>query len=412
MKTMNLQTKMKESKLECHESETGTSGPRKATQRARESPAESYLGNPKLREEPESVQKPKSLHASSLEDPEPEQRQSVNPGPCSAVAIADPELESKHACAISCAESYLGDSTMHAPIPDDVKLQPPHANLVKQPRSSNLCVLYAILNSFETMEEVCQFLNIPKRAKLKAGDTDFVVNFMRDKLNIKSKKKGMTSANVSDLLRNKEFQEAVGIKSYVWKGTQMDLQHILTSEREECNQRYMCFGYQFKEKERSKGVRIITESIGKLGSEEETEEEEPGESEEGSTAAGQKRKAPAKAKGPKKRPKSGMTAAEGRLPVTEEIREELEKGIEKHSRTVYRGANMRHATLIYFNKYGVPFRYDPGVDQVVALLPGDKDDQFTRADMRRGVELFCTSMLQLGKVYLLKIELEPRGCRK
>lgn len=262
-------------------------------------------------------------------------------------------------------------------------------------------MLYTLLNTFKTMEEVCQFLNVPVRTKVQPGDVKFIVDFMKKQLGVDIKKKGMTSGDVHELLRNEEFRTIVGIKEHVWEGTQMDLQHILTTRKVENDERYVCFGYQYPEKQRTKGIRSITQFIGKHENEEETEEEVE-------HLAGKKRKSAGGTRGKDKAPKCGMTAEEKRRPVSESIREELEEGIEKHSHTEYKGSHTTHASLIYYNAHGVPFRYDPGFDRVTLLLPGNRDDAFTQGDMHRGVEIFCTSMLQLCKVYRCKIVLEPR----
>ena len=296
------------------------------------------------------------------------------------------------------------DPPKHLVTNREEKWVPPHDYLIKQPRTGNLCVLYALLNSFRTMEEVCQFLNVPLRDTILPEDTRFIIQFWKDKLNIDAEKNGLTANNVHDLLRNKEFQETVGIVGYVWKSTQMDLHHLLATKVVEDNQRYLCFGYQYPAEVRAQGVRNITQFMGRLGDGEAEEEEK--ETEDAGTIVGQKRKRTQKGKCAKKKPKSGMTAEEMRKPVSKTIREELEKGIMKHSLVKYKGPHTSHAALIYYNAYGVPFRYDPGTDDVPVVLPDDRDGVFTQGAMRRAVDVFCTSMLLLFKVYRVRIYLK------
>lgn len=280
----------------------------------------------------------------------------------------------------------------------DLSLEPPRSNLIKQ--KGNCCMLYAILNSFSTMKEVCQFLNIPEKDKIEEADLQGILDFMKTELEIDVAKDGMSSMDVGNLLSNPKFKTFARLHSYVWRSTRMDLHQLLATSREERYNRYLCTGQNTSDHgKRNKATQNIIQFVSGV--------EEPKKDEE--IFVGVKRKTSGKGRG-RKKPKVGFTSEEkASLTNKKKLWKELNQGIAVHSDQDYKltkNNSTVHASLIYYNKSGIPFRYDGGLPQITCMLPGNKDTVFTRGEIQYAVEGFVTSMVLLDRVFRLRIVLE------
>lgn len=311
-----------------------------------------------------------------------------------------------------------------------------HSNgkrLVKQQKG--YCGIYSVLNSFDSMDEICQFLNIEKKEVIEEKDLAFLLGIMKDKPNYNINKHGFGHEEIDWLLRNPAFRDAVGIERHIFKSTYMDLQHVLTTERKEGDVHYYCEGVACSSQDkRDRAVKTICKYLCEevLVDDKKTEVEEPAveeaEVEEPAVGAGSKRKCSADDGPLKKAKKANGTADYQRrkapkdpkeeqrkqalkLKCNKIVRDNLTKGILEHSQNNYHvsgPAGSKHAMLIYYNSDGIPVKCDPGLTKMRPLLSHADYLTLTREDIVEGVTEFVTSSISLDCIYKLKIFLKKK----
>lgn len=336
------------------------------------------------------------------------------------------------------------------------QLRPPRENLIKQ--KAGYCGLYAILNCFETMEEVCQFLHIPLKQTIEVEDLSYPLNFLKERCKRDIAKVGLNSKDIATLLNDPKYRRKVGIKHYTFKSTNMDLHHLLASKFDESNKRYLCFGTSCSNTDkREKAINHITRyihekdinalenqldefrrEIAKEKAEEVQQRKEEKavldadsdtdwEADTDTKKQGKKKRkhapgkcvpgkcAPGKTCNRYKQPKPAEGTSAGALMrqlVPSEIRDLLRLGIMDHTDEDYKistaSAGSDHASLIYFNSSGVPFRYDPGYNVPLMLYPHYNYQALTLEELKKAVTLFIGSLLVLTKVFELEIVMETR----
>lgn len=267
-------------------------------------------------------------------------------------------------------------------------------------------MLYAILNSFATMKEVCQFLRIDEKEELEKEDLNGILDFMRDTMGKDIRKTGMHPTDVKELLQSNYWEGSpFVVREWLWMSTDMDLHAILATDREEANAKYLCTGLNTSDSgRRASAVENIMQFVTCIA--------DPKKDDEFDEApVGSKRKASGCQGGGGKKAKTESKAALGRrLVKMNKLKEQLSKGCIAHQFSQYRlrDCSSTHAFLIYFNSDSVPFRYDPGMKDVLSMLPGNKDSNFTYNDIEEAVEMFVKSLISLDMIYKIDIVMGPK----
>lgn len=310
------------------------------------------------------------------------------------------------------------------------QLCPPRFDLIHQ--TKGYCGIYALLNSFDTMAEVCQFLNIPAaKEKIEEDDLTFFLGYM-EKAGFNIGKDGFGFREISHVVKDKEFWNLVGItKIHFYSKKGMDLHMLLMSNYVEDNHRYFIEGISTSDTtKKTKAVNNIVSRVGTSLPEVDSDDMESiADDDDVADVSGKKRKGSAvvekkQAKKPKKGGKGTEDYVKKRNPkavskrqakqalATPVNREEMQEGIYVHANHNYHVSSARtgskHAVLVWFNNHGVPFLYDPGHFVPARLLPHCNYQACTLAEVEEGVTKFVDSLIELLRVYELRIYLQPR----
>ncbi len=272
--------------------------------------------------------------------------------------------------------SYFNDNALGLDIPrverciDNHDGVFPH-ELWKQPKGG-LCLLYAVLNAFNSIEDCHRFLGHPELIKEPHVTFEECRNFLdfADAVNEQWYGEGLTFYSIVEWI--KMYQYELGIKDgWIVKRTKMKLNHLLLSMKDEQSKNYVIFGDAATDDILLKAAK--------------------------NRFSGMKR-------GRKRR------FAEFSGKVFDVLYHQFAEKNELHSRVANRIAKIdrtSHAVTVKFDHKGIPFLYDPGKHIVKRFFPTVRDGKIiTEAELSKSVNTFIDSLILTDKIYKVDIQFE------